>query len=277
MSGGQAKAGVSIEANAAGSSREIATRLEVLRNATEAALLQSKDELQRLEAAATQPMRTQAAGPMSMMPGGKKPIGAPGAARPSIAAPPRVIAPPAARPVGAAPARPGLPAIVPRPPSGLAPNLRLPKPPGAPAAPAPPPGGSLVPRPGSLVGRPPMPGAAATASGSKPPVPAVRLAAPALPTVPQTAGAMRRQVQDQVRHEWDVLAARRLVDYLTVEVSHPNPVRGRVLIRGEIHPGTTVGIHRMNLDVNSKVQGRVYFAGDGYVKEAIAAMGHLGG
>jgi hypothetical protein len=33
----------------------------------------------------------------------------------------------------------------------------------------------------------------------------------------------------------------------------------------------------MTLDVSSKVQGRVYFAGEGgYVKEAIAAMGHLG-
>ncbi len=106
----------------------------------------------------------------------------------------------------------------------------------------------------------------------------LRLPAPAVPqaAVPQTAGQMRRQVQEQVRHEWDVLSARRLVEYLVAEVGHPNVMRGRVLIRGEIHPGTTVSIHRMGLDVGSKAMGRVYFAGDGFVKEAIAAMGHLG-
>jgi len=115
-------------------------------------------------------------------------------------------------------------------------------------------------------------------------VPGLRLPAPVgvapaggPSAVPQTAGQMRRQVQDQVRHEWDVLSGRRLVEYLTAEVGHPNVMRGRVLIRGEIHPGTTIGIHRMALDVTSKSVGRVYFAGEGFVKEAIAAMGHLGG
>jgi hypothetical protein len=32
----------------------------------------------------------------------------------------------------------------------------------------------------------------------------------------------------------------------------------------------------MGLDVASRSMGRVYFAGEGFVKEAIAAMGHLG-
>ena len=289
VSGGQAKAGVSIEANAAGSSREIATRVEVLRNATEAVLVQARDDLQRIEAAATQPMRTQASAPMSMMPGGKRPL-APAPQRPGIGMPPRMIAAPASRPVGTSIApRPGVPPIVPRPPAGLAPNLRLPKPPGALGAPSmmPRPGTvgapatpSMMPRPGALGVRPALP-SAAPGAGSKPPAqalaPAIRLAAPGLPTIPQSAGQMRRVVHDQVRHEWDVLAARRLVDYLVAELAHPNPLRGRVLIRGEVQPGTTIAIHRMTLDVSSKVQGRVYFAGEGgYVKEAIASMGHLG-
>lgn len=273
MSGGHAKSGLSIEAGSAGSAREIATRLEVLRNVSEGALIQAKEEVSRLEAAALQPMRTQAVGPASMMPG-KKPL-APVPQRPSIAGPPRVIAPPAARPVGTslAPRPGGLPPIVQRPPAGLAPNLRLPKPPGAlqPAAQ----GGSLAPRPGSLLPKP-----SPSAPAGKPVLPALKAPTPMVgvlgsPQI-QTAGAMRRQAQDQVRHEWDILSARRLVDYLAAEVGHPNVMRGRVLIRGEINPGTTIGIHRMALDVNSTVVGRVYFAGEGFVKEAIAAMGHLG-
>ncbi len=277
VSGGHAKAGLSIEAGSAGSAREIATRFEVLRNVSEGALLQARDEVARLEAAAMQPMRTQAVGPASMMPG-KKPL-APVPQRPPIGGPPRVIAPPAARPVGTslAPRPGGLPPIVQRPPAGLAPNLRLPKPPGAPGAPqAAPPGSSLAPRPGGLLPKP-----SPSAPAAKPVLPALKapgvmMAPPGSPQV-QTAGAMRRQAQDQVRHEWDILSGRRLVDYLAAEVGHPNVMRGRVLIRGEIHPGTTVGIHRMALDVASKVIGRVYFAGEGFVKEAIAAMGHLGG
>jgi hypothetical protein len=277
MSGGQAKAGVSIEAASAGSPREIPTRFEVLRNVSEGALLHAKDELARLEASATMPMRTQAAPPGSSLMPGKKPIGAP--ARPPIGGPPRVLAPPAARivPPGGAP-RPGPPPIVPRPPAGLAPNLRLPKPPQPAGSP------SMPPRPGALLPKPSMAAPAGAGAPGRPPVPGLRLPSPVgvAPAggpgaAPQTAGQMRRQVQDQVRHEWDVLSARRLVEYLTAEVGHPNVMRGRVLIRGEIHPGTTVGIHRMALDVSSKSLGRVYFAGDGFVKEAIAAMGHLGG
>lgn len=274
MSGGHAKAGLSIEAGSGGSAREVATRFEVLRNVSEGALIQAKDEVARLEAAAAQPMRTQAVGPASMTPG-KKPLAAV-PQRPSLAGPSRVLAPPAARPVGTslAPRPGGLPPIVQRPPAGLAGNVRLPKPPGAPQAPAA--GASLPPRPGALLPKP-----SPSAPAGKPALPALKppTTMGAIPGAPQiqTAGAMRRQAQDQVRHEWDILSGRRLVDYLTAEVGHPNVMRGRVLIRGEIHPGTTIGIHRMSLDVNSKVIGRVYFAGEGFVKEAIAAMGHLGG
>ncbi len=267
ISGGHAKSGLLIEARGVGSMREVATRVEILRVVGDAALVQAREELARLEAAATQPMRSQGSAGPSVVPGGRTSVAA-GGARPSMVAPPRLIAPPAMRPVGTSLLpRPNMPAIMPRPPTGLGAPLRLPKPP--------PPGASLLPRAGVLLAKPTVT-ASDTPGATKPESLGARLGLPSVASAPQTASQMRRAVQEQVRHEWDVLASRRVVDYLVTELANTNTTRGRVVVRGNVHAGTTVAIHHMVQEVHSPVQGRVYFAGEGYVKEAIVAMAHLG-